>query len=195
MILVGAVLFLGLSATFLVWNYDQELSTYAEYDVWKDVNLPIAVDAHWISGGATSVSVTITTNDLLKVNGRQIPQSELKKNLINKYQKYGEYPVRIFADKDLPMKDVWEVIRLCREDVGIWRFSISAIRDDAPRVPVLGSIHFNTPIAEGSTKHKGPVIIRGDTDDVVAIYVSRDAYQHSSHQQLTTRKRQRIKTL
>jgi len=175
LILLSAVLLLGLGATFLVWNYDQELSTYAEYDLWKDVDLPIAVDAHWISGSAKSVSVTITTNDLLRVNGRQIPKSELKKKLVSKFKKYGEYPVRIFADRDLPMKEVWQVIQLCREEVGLWRFNIVAVTDDTPRVPVLGSIAFHNPIKKGSKRYKGTVAFEEDVEDLLNIMIIKDS--------------------
>jgi biopolymer transport protein ExbD len=95
-------------------NEDIELAEAKESPTLKD-----AIDLMLI--------IEVDKSGYFSISGTPIPEGTIRQIIRNRYNRYGEFPVMIRADKRTQHKHVRKIMDMCSQ-IGIWRIDFAAIK-------------------------------------------------------------------
>lgn len=103
-----------------------------EQDVNPEIKLAEAKNGPIIAEeDPRTVTIEVDKRGWISMRGAQFSKTKLRRLLKSHYDRYGEFPVLIRGDRHTRHEDIRSVMDMCTE-VGIWRISFAAIREDMP---------------------------------------------------------------
>jgi len=76
-----------------------------------------------------TMEVEINRFGWISIHGAQLTHKMFRDIMRNRYNRYGQFPVLIRADKKTKHKDVKAVMDICTS-VGIWRINFAAVKEE-----------------------------------------------------------------
>jgi biopolymer transport protein ExbD len=76
-----------------------------------------------------SITIEVDRRGHISIQNAQLSLSKLQSIMLNRVNKFGEFPVYIRADKDTKHADVKSVMDICT-DVNLWQVSFIALNED-----------------------------------------------------------------
>jgi len=99
----------------------------------RDIEMEQARHGPAIEGKQHLLTMEIEINRFgwLSIRGAQLDRQMFRNMMQNRYNRYGEFPVLIRADRRTKHTDVKAVMDICT-GVGIWRINFAAIKEPRP---------------------------------------------------------------
>lgn len=113
-----------LDVIFLLLCFFVTVSVFSQWESEISIKLPNAKTAQEPERLPGEIIVNLTKEGKVRVNGGDMPLSELKSRLSKISKFYPGQPVIIRADKEVKYESLVEVIDTCRE-ADVWNFSLA----------------------------------------------------------------------
>ena len=113
-----------LDVIFLLLCFFVTVSVFSQWESEISIKLPNAKTAQEPERLPGEIIVNLTKEGKVRVNGGDMPLSELKSRLSKISKFYPGQPVIIRADKEVKYESLVEVIDSCRE-ADVWNFSLA----------------------------------------------------------------------
>jgi len=97
----------------------------------RDIKMERAPDGPAIEGkqDPRTIVLEIDRRGWISIRGAQLSKTKLQSIMQNRYNRFGEFPVLIRADKRTRHTDVKSVMDICT-GCGIWRINFAAIKEE-----------------------------------------------------------------
>ena len=97
----------------------------------EDIKLAEAHDSPVMEkAGQLMIIVEVDKSGYFSISGTPLHETAIRNMILNRYNRYGEFPVMIRADKRTQHKHVRKIMDMCSE-IGIWRIDFAAIKQPA----------------------------------------------------------------
>ena len=97
----------------------------------RDIEMEDSPHGPEIKGKQNTLTIEVEINRFgwISIHGAQLSRQMLRDIMVNRYNRYGEFPVLIRADKRTKHDDVKAIMDICT-GAGMWRINFAAIKEE-----------------------------------------------------------------
>lgn len=107
------------------------VTIHMEKEYNRDIEMALAPDGPAIEGSQNPLTIVIEVDrrGWISMHGAQVSKKKFRQIMVNRFNRYGAFPVLVRGDRRTRHKDIRSVMDVCT-DVGIWRINFAAIKEE-----------------------------------------------------------------